>query len=383
MNFPGLDSSWCCSHHSLRGLGIIRPWTIDGCLRSVDRGDRILVVANTALGDSILCTPLIKSLSDAIGPDRVGFLVRAPFTELYEKTPWISDVLPSHGKFRGFAGLRHRISRKKYRIALIANCTEPDLIPWLWWSGVRGFLRYRSRWSVWNKWFANRKMMRKHGASDYASGNAVENNLAMLQALAIHPSTKRILIYLPQNGATLSLLDDRTGKRIQMDTSAAPLVLIHPGASRPGKCWPVENWARVASALHSEFKAQIIVTGGAAETRLGDELCRFLPPGALNIAGKLSLRELAALQHRAAIFLSGDTGTYHLAVSVDCPTVTLFAPVDRGSSSEACGPYGVPAERHRVLQTEDFGAPITAISADAVVREARNVLRLGGSNAPQ
>ncbi len=92
------------------------------------------------------------------------------------------------------------------------------------------------------------------------------------------------------------------------------------------------------------------------------------------LAGKLSLAELARTQSRALAFLSGDTGPYHLAVAVDCPTVTLFAPTDRGSSVEACGPHQAPALFHRALQTEKPGDAIHTISLQHVLVEAVAVI---------
>ena len=62
---------------------------------------------------------------------------------------------------------------------MLANMTEPDLIPFLWRCGVRGFLRYRTRWTRYPRWIANALMLRRPRAPDYATGHAIENNLAM------------------------------------------------------------------------------------------------------------------------------------------------------------------------------------------------------------
>ena len=92
------------------------------------------------------------------------------------------------------------------------------------------------------------------------------------------------------------------------------------------------------------------------------------------LAGKLSLTDFAKIESQALAFISGDTGPYHLAVAVDCPTLTLFAPTDRGSSVEACGPHQAPAEFHRALQTAKLGDPIHTISLEEVLAEAIAVI---------
>jgi ADP-heptose:LPS heptosyltransferase len=356
MNFPGLELTWNTYHASLYALGFIKPWELTECRAAIQTGGKVLVCATTALGDSLLCTPLLKTLSDTLGSQRVGFIVKEPFADLYRDTPWIGQIFTAQGKFRGYTKLKSELRPHNYQIALIANCTEPDFVPQLWWAGVRGFLRYQTRWSRWHEWFANQQMMRHPESPDYATGHAIENNLAMAEALGITPTTRSMLVEIA--GYDLD------------GPSTTPLVLIHPGASRAAKCWPLEKWAAVAKVLHERHGCTFALTGSAAETATCAELARLLPANAKNLAGKFGLRELAKLQKKAALFLSGDTGPYHLAVAVGCPSVTLFAPRDRGSSVEACGPHLAPPEKHAAIQTTCFNAPIDAIPIQPVLDAA-------------
>jgi ADP-heptose:LPS heptosyltransferase len=360
VNFPGLEFGWNSFHEGLYRFGKIRPWTRDTCIGRIERDAKVLVVATTALGDSILCTPLLQSLAKELGPERVGFLVREPFRELYEKTPWIGSVFTVRGKFRGLRKLRKALRKENFTVALIANCTEPDLVPWLWWCGVRGYLRYPTRWSRWHEWFANKDQMRPPESPEYAIGHAIENNLAMASALGIQPSTRQLRIEIPKTA---------------VPASGGSLVLIHPGASRAGKCWPLENWSALARQLHQEFNCAFGITGaGGEEGIMANRLAERLPANTTNYVGKLSLKGLAELQQRSALFLSGDTGPYHLAIAVGCPTVTLFAPRDRGSSIEACGPHLAPAEKHIAIQTSEFNRPIAEIAVEPVLSAARQIL---------
>jgi ADP-heptose:LPS heptosyltransferase len=366
MNFPGLQPAWNTSHRLMHSGGLIHPWSLNEARSALDHGAHLLVVASTALGDSLLCTPLLQTLAERLSSSRVHFLVREAYAELYRDTPWIGRVLTSRGKFRGFGSIRCALKNQPCTIALIANCTEPDTVPWLWWCGVRAFLRYHTRWSHWADWFANRDAMRPKGDPLYATCHAIENNLGMASDLGIKPSCN--LLKVAEFPSVLERLQER------LPTTDTPLVLIHPGASRAGKCWPVERWARLADALHAEFRCVFAVTGGRAEQPQAESLCSLIRPNAQNFAGYLNLRELAQLQRRATLFLSGDTGPYHLALAVGCPTVTLFAPRDRGSSIEACGPHLASPEKHRALQTPAFNTPIESIQLEHVLNEARGIL---------
>jgi ADP-heptose:LPS heptosyltransferase len=357
MNFPGLDPAYMLAHHAGHAVGLIKTWSLPETRAALERGEKVLVVATTALGDSILTTPLIETLSAHLGPGRVSLLVKTPYAELYQPDPRLHRVFCVRGKYR-WGSLREKLDADPHRIALLANMTEPDLIPFLWRCGVRGFLRYRSRWTRYPRWIANAPMLRRPRAPDYATGHAIENNLAMAQALGLEPATHR-----------LSLPHLRSEPPAREN-----FVLIHPGASREIKRWPVENWAGLADALAERFNCAIALTGDRGEHSLTARIAAAMRTRGQIFAGKWSLADLANIQSRALAFLSGDTGPYHLAVAVGCPTVTLFAPTDRGSSMEACGPHQAPAEFHRALQTAKLGDPIHTISLEQVWAEAVAVI---------
>jgi len=357
MNFPGLDPAYTLTHHAAHLTGLIKTWSSDETRAALDAGAKVLVVATTALGDSILTTPLIQTLAENLGPGRVSLLVKNPYVELYQPDPRLHRVFSVRGKYR-WGGLREKLEADPHRIALLANMTEPDLVPFLWRGGVRGFLRYRTRWTRFPRWMANAAMLRRPGAADYATGHAIENNLAMAKALGIEPTTHRLsLPHLCPEPATRE-----------------NFVLIHPGASREIKRWPVGNWAALADALTERFGCAVALTGDRSEHSLTAHIAATMRTRAQILAGKMSLTDLAKTEARALAFLSGDTGPYHLAVAVGCPTLTLFAPTDRGSSIEACGPHQAPAEFHRTLQTAKVGDAIHTISLEQVQAEAISVI---------
>jgi len=357
MNFPGLDPVWSLVHHAARGVGLIRPWTMPGIRSALNRGERVLVVASTALGDSILTTPLLETLATHLGPERISLLVREPYAELYEYDPRLARIYFVRGKYR-WSGLRRQLAEDPHRIALLSNMSEPDLIPLLWYGGVRGFLRYRSRWTRYPRWMANEPMLRQPGAPDYASGHAIENNLAMAHAIGCEPVTHQLS--LPRYRLGIGTRERR--------------LIIHPGASREIKRWPVENWARLGDALAEKFQCAISISGSPDEVPLAREIAQRMKSSPHVCAGEISLKALARLQAASTAFLSGDTGPYHMAIAVGCPTVTLFAPTDRGSSTEACGPHQADPVFHRALETEQLGDNISTIPFDTVLAESIAVI---------
>jgi heptosyltransferase-3 len=63
---------------------------------------------------------------------------------------------------------------------------------------------------------------------------------------------------------------------------------------------------------------------------------RLAQPVAANLAGALSLKELAALTAQARLFIGVDSAPMHIAAAVGTPAVAIFGP-----SAPICGDRGV------------------------------------------
>jgi ADP-heptose:LPS heptosyltransferase len=115
-------------------------------------------------------------------------------------------------------------------------------------------------------------------------------------------------------------------------------VVLHPGASSGSRRWPAERFSAVARALRGAGH-RVLITGTPDEEALRREIAADagLPSDAVPRTGLL---ELAALVAEAAVVISNDTGTSHLATAYGTPSVTLFGPVSPGL-------WGPPGNRSR------------------------------------
>lgn len=100
------------------------------------------------------------------------------------------------------------------------------------------------------------------------------------------------------------------------------IVVIFPGASIAERRWGAARYKAVAELLQKKGY-RIVVVGGADD--LHDGLAIAGDCG-LNLAGKTTLAETAAIISRAGLLISGDSGVLHLAVGLGTPTVSLFGP---------------------------------------------------------
>ncbi len=140
------------------------------------------------------------------------------------------------------------------------------------------------------------------------------------------------------------LLKACTGKH------TGPLVAINPVAQWETKLWDITKFSRLADSLIEKLKATVIFTGGPADRECIDSIIAGMGSTAENLAGKTTLKVLAALYEKSDLLISTDTGPMHLGAAVGIPVVALFGP----TAPWRTGPFG---PGHKVIRPEIACSP--------------------------
>ncbi len=182
------------------------------------------------------------------------------------------------------------------------------------------------------------------------------------------------------------LLPDGAGLAVQVPPGPASCknggvwqVGLCPGASRPERQWPPENFARTARLLLAKAPCHFFIFGSAGERPLGEALLRLLPPGSASLlVGETDLPGLVQQLAGLDLLLTNDTGPMHLAAAVGTPVVALFLASARAQDTGPAGPGHAVLEPH--LPCHPCLRPCTrlrchgAISPEAVAQAAREIL---------
>jgi lipopolysaccharide heptosyltransferase II len=115
-----------------------------------------------------------------------------------------------------------------------------------------------------------------------------------------------------------------------------PLAFLAPGTLWETKHWPAESFASVAKYFLEQGWA--VVLAGSGKDRAVCQRVSAAAPGVLDLSGKTTVSQLAALIRQAAMCVTNDSGPMHLAAAVGAPLVAIFGPTD----SLWVGPYGKP-----------------------------------------
>jgi ADP-heptose:LPS heptosyltransferase len=172
--------------------------------------------------------------------------------------------------------------------------------------------------------------------------------------------------------------------------SAGPgsYVVAHPGCSAPARAWPSEHWAEAVRELAAAGH-HVVVTGSASERALTAEVAGS---SALDLGGRTTLAELAAVLAGAQVVVASNTGPAHLAAAARTPVVSLFAPVvpavrwaPRGSEVVLLGDQDAPCAGTRARECPVPGHPcltgVTARDVVAAVEKLAGSVPIGGADA--
>jgi lipopolysaccharide heptosyltransferase II len=136
----------------------------------------------------------------------------------------------------------------------------------------------------------------------------------------------------------------RERARELLATGRRPFIGVHASGGRESKQWHLERFASVARALSGETGATIVLTGSKSDLEMVSRVEKQLDGiPVMNVAGTLSLTDLAALVEQLDVLVTGDTGPMHLAGAVGTPVVALFGPSDPAR-------YGPIGSASRVLR---------------------------------
>jgi lipopolysaccharide heptosyltransferase II len=102
------------------------------------------------------------------------------------------------------------------------------------------------------------------------------------------------------------------------------MVALFPGGSIQERQWGSGHFHRTAKLLSDEGYG-IVVVGGNDDVRAGKEIVSGLS-NALNLCGKLSLPETAAVLKESALLIAGDSGIMHVGYGLGIKIVALFGP---------------------------------------------------------
>jgi heptosyltransferase-2 len=296
---------------------------------------KILIIRFSSIGDIILTTTLVRVLKAQYPDACIHFLVKTEYQSLLQHNPYI-DQLFTLDKKEGFAGLKklcRQIKAENYDLLV-------DLHNSLRSRYLRMFAGIRNK-RVYSKYLFKRTMLVRAGINLYKSSRPVYlRYIDALNGYSLEDDGKGTdILFSAEDKAYVDELLKQAGYN-----ENSKLAVLCPGARHFTKQWPAERYTTVAQHLSVKDQVKMLLLGGPDENNVCEQITSTLSPPALNLAGKLSLLQSAALLSKASLAVTNDSGLLHLAQSQKVPVVAIY-----GSTTEELGFFPLP-QKSRVVQ---------------------------------
>ena len=115
----------------------------------------------------------------------------------------------------------------------------------------------------------------------------------------------------------------------QNGVHTGPVVVLAAGSTNSrAKRWGIENYAALNDRLQEELGANVVLLGAQEEVEISDRIRALSRHKPIDLAGKTTLGQAAAVLAEARIMVSNDMGLAHVAPAVGTETIIIFGPTN-------------------------------------------------------
>jgi len=282
------------------------------------------------IGDVLLITPLLENLKEAYPNALIDVALNKGTEEMISLNPALNDIILYNRKAikslsffqRLFKELEFALQIRKKKYDLVINITEGDRGAQLAWiSGAKIKIGYQPT----KNWLF--KNVFTYRLPPQELRHTIECNLDVLRILDLPIKRKKVSIFWDKH--------DEDFVNALLPSQA--FIHIHPVSRWLFKCINDETMAQIIDYCKNELNKEVVLTASsdALEIQKIDSIlkkCKTIP---LNLAGKLTLKQTAALNKKATLFIGVDTAIMHISAANDIPVLAFFGP----SGADHWGPW--------------------------------------------
>ena len=261
---------------------------------------RILIELPTWLGDTVMTTPAIDNLVNYYNGPEIILIGSFVSVETLGNHPKVSKT---HVLNKNYLSLYNKVK----------DLGEFDV-----------FFSFRSAYrSKFLKLLVSAKNKYQFNKDQYKNCHQVEKyNNFVNDCLGINLPAGKLIVH-----PNLRLINN----------NSIPIVGINPGASYgSAKRWYPKEFAEVAAELSTHY--EIIIIGGPDERDIAADIEKSLVDKGVtnykNLVGITTIQELISRVSTLDLFITGDSGSMHIAASFQVPTVAIFGPTRDDETSQ-------------------------------------------------
>jgi len=286
----------------------------------------ILLVRLSALGDVTLMLPIVRTIQHFWPETKITWLIGRGAFHLLEGVEGVEFLVVDKPKsISDYKALRRLFQQRHFDVLLATQASlRTNLIYPLINAKLKlGFDRRRARDG---QWLVTQQRI------PFKQQHLMDSFFSFIETLGLNE--KIIRWDLPLNKT-----DHQWAKTIvNKFPTTQPLIAINPGASKKERNWSAGHYVSVIEEAQARWQANFVLTGSNSkiEQHLAQEIMTSSPNSKImNLTGKSTPKQLAALLQRVTLLIAPDTGPVHIAVAMGAPVIGLYAV----APPELSGPY--------------------------------------------
>lgn len=328
--------------------------------KNIANSPKTFLVINTSFfGDTILTDELCRNIKKQEPHALVIFMVNKPFAEVARHMDgvdvvWVYD---KRGEHKGIKGIYRfwQQHRGQYQID----------VSFVIYGNERGIVL--SKWLGAKKIYSDKdgfpmNLLVDNGKIDYGNLVHIEDKNAYLYELYRQkPFEELKMKYHVPTEARRAVASFLAGKK--------NLIAINPVTKRVEKDLRSDMVVELVDELTAAGMTPIVLGAGADGVRYWKQLPTRTQELAINTIDRFTIPELGAVLKACDALITADTGTLHLALALDVPTVAVYYE-NRPEWLAKWAPKAI--YRHRLVADGDWSAQTILANLLDLLKETRN-----------
>ncbi len=297
---------------------------------------KILVIKLRHIGDVLLTTPVFRALKENFPNSFIAALVNKGTEEVLEKNPYIDQIIIYDREIKKLPVFKRYIEEIKFlkKIRNIGFDTTIDLTGGDRAAIISYFSGAKTRIGIKSKGFFGKKYIYTKIFEIDGHRHTVLQNLEVLEKMGLKMGKPEVILNITEDEKnwTKQLIFPCNSERKQgISSFNQKIIHIHPTSRWLFKCWKDEYMAEVIKWLISNGY-RVVLTSSRDEKELKkiesilSYISSYPSESIINLAGKLTLRQLIAVSSLCDLYFGIDTAPMHIAAALGKPVVALFGP---------------------------------------------------------
>lgn len=284
----------------------------------------VLLIRLSSMGDVIMATPVIRAFKRTYPDCRLTWLVEDASRDIVDDNPLLDEVIAWHksewkrllreGRFitlfgRAFAFARGLRARHFDLAVDMQGLLKSAVFASL--SGAERKVGLGSK--EMSHLLVNEVIERKPGSARVSS-----QYLLLAEALGLDSGDFRMEVAVSEEH---DRLPEEVGKA---EGAYGRYAVFCPFTTRPQKHWLDERWGEVARRIARDYDMPVVILGGKGDLEASQHMVSLCGETALNMTGKTTIKQAAAIVKHSCLLIGVDTGLTHMGIAFDVPTIAIF-----------------------------------------------------------